>query len=298
MTHGISHALPDCRSIRLALRVRFATKPPPYRPQKHTLAERRHMPESDTARDAPLPAPTRQTPAHPAACGCDHHPGQNGDHRCACRALRTPRRLHAAGGALFGLFAIVHFGVNATGGHPKTFARLVGTIHAMIDAVPGLTIAFVFLPLLMQIGSGLYLLYKDGLRYRPKGCNRGSTPRFFLQRATAIIVLAFVCLHLGTLHGWGLHPVPRTATGALAGYDPTHIFPAFGWAGALAFLLAVWSLSFHLANGAISGAHVWGVVSSDAGKRGWRRICATFGAFAALTSTTAWLAFGCIGLIR
>jgi succinate dehydrogenase / fumarate reductase, cytochrome b subunit len=212
-------------------------------------------------------------------------------HLCTCRPLSLPRRIHAAGGLLFGLFLAIHLTINSTAISEARFSRNVGMVHAILDWLPGLTLVTIFLPLLSQICSGIFLLTKEGIRYDSGGCNRGSTMRFFLQRLTALTVIAFIVLHLGTLHGWCLSTIPRSAAGGLAGYAPSRIFFNGGQIAGIPFLIGLWGAVYHLANGAISGANVWHLFSTDIAKRRWRLCSLTLGIALAVTGTVAWFAF-------
>lgn len=210
---------------------------------------------------------------------------------CTCHNLRLPRRLHAASGALFGSFLAVHLFVNSSALIPDVFNPVVTRIHSIINAVPGITLFLVFIPLCIQIISGLYLLHANGLLYRTKGCNRGSTPRFFLQRFSGLVILFFVTMHIGMLHNWGFHAVARNHRTALAGYDALKIFPLSGIAGAYLFLFGVLMVIFHLGNGAVTGAHVWGIIKREYPARFWIYACITVCGALTLCTLTAWYAF-------
>ncbi|MGB8600897.1 MAG: hypothetical protein WCD42_01740 [Rhizomicrobium sp.] len=231
-------------------------------------------------------------------CGCGGHasPAPKKTQTCNCKSLRLPRRLHAASAVVFGLFLIVHLIVNATALHPPAFISASGTIHSIIAQLPYITLFLVFLPLVVQIGSGLHLLSQEGVRFNAGGCNRGSTLRFFLQRISAIAVLIFVTLHLGTLHQWGWHQVPRHNASTATGYATAQLFPAFGAALSLLFLLGVTAMVYHLANGAITGAQVWGIIKTDRTKRIWRRLCTTAGVCLLVAGIAAFIGFGIPGL--
>ena len=102
-------------------------------------------------------------------------------------------------------------------------------IQGTLAHLPGFTLVAIFLPLLFQAASGLYLLRKHGLKYSVKKCNRGGKLRFFLQRATGLAILAFAAFHVGTLHAWGLHAVYQaTHLTALSRYANGGLFQAGG----------------------------------------------------------------------
>lgn len=216
-------------------------------------------------------------------------------HRCNCTSLRTPRKLHAVSGALFGLFVIAHLTINALSLHKIAFGGAIGLVHGAIAVLPWITLPLIFLPLLFQIGSGLYLLHKEGLIYHTGGCNRGSTLRYFLQRLTGPIILLFVLLHLGTLHNWGWHRVDHDAQ-SHTGYLTQQLFPAQGVVLSLFFLTGVAAMAYHLANGAITGNQVWGIIRRDAARKRWRHICAITGLALFLAAMAALIGFGIPGM--
>lgn len=216
-------------------------------------------------------------------------------HTCNCRPLRTPRKLHAVSGTLFGLFLTAHLTINALSLHPTTFTGVIGFIHSITAALPWITVPLIFVPLLFQIGSGLYLLRKEGLAYYTGGCNRGSTLRYFLQRLTGPVILLFALLHLGTLHNRGWHRVSHDAQ-THTGYLAQQLFPAQGMAFSLLFLTGVAAMSYHLANGAITGNQVWGIIRKNTARKYWRHICICAGVTLFLAALAAFIGFGLPGL--
>lgn len=231
-----------------------------------------------------------------AVCATPHH-AKPASHSCSCQSVKLPRKIHAASGAVFGIFLVAHLLLNSSALERTHFRGTIDFVHSIIHNLPGITLVLVFIPLLIQICTGLYLVYKDGLKYTPNGCTRGSKPRFFLQRVTGLVILAFVILHLGTLHGWSFAPVMRGASGPLAGYNPHHLFPAAGWITGILYLICVWGAAYHLCNGAITGSMVWGVVKKDPARMWLRRACAVAGILLAIFGTLAWFAFHATGML-
>jgi succinate dehydrogenase / fumarate reductase cytochrome b subunit len=259
------------------------------------------------------------TPANPAqatgkACGCKHHLElrQAGRPVCSCQRLVWPRRTHALSGALFGCFLAIHFAIAATALSPDRYQGAIDGVQAMVLRFPALVAIAVFLPLAWQIGSGLYLLRKEGMRYNVRKCNRGGKLRFFAQRASAIAILAFAAFHVATLHEWGLHGVHRLtgwtaldryAAGGL--FDPRVAFrstvagmsgfggaSAWGNAALAAFsLLGVGATVFHFANGVWSGSMIWKLASAPEAKRMWSRLAIVLGVALGLCGAAAWYAF-------
>jgi succinate dehydrogenase hydrophobic anchor subunit len=233
--------------------------------------------------------------------------------KCNCQGLKKPRRMHALCGLWLACFLAVHLAIGVTGWSPAAYQYNIGAIRGTLAQLPGITLAAIFLPLLFQSASGLYLLRRHGLKYNVKQCKRGGKLRFFLQRATGLAILAFVLFHVGTLHEWGLHAVYRTThLTLLSRFAQRGIFQpgegafrstveAFGrfcgtavaanWLIAILSLLGVWAAVFHAANGARSGAVVWNLVDKPEAKRRWSYAAIAIGALLFIAGTGAWCAF-------
>jgi len=251
-------------------------------------------------------------------CGCARHARVEAAARpaCACRRLVMPRRIHALNGAWIAVFLTVHFLIGISGAWPARYQRNAEAVRAMLSRLPGSDLAPIFLPLLIQAFSGLYLLRKEGLRYRVKRCNRGGQVRFFAQRATAIAILAFLVVHLGTLQEWGFHLLHRfTHLAGLSRYANGGLFDPHGAAfrsttaafrpawragrplawqnsGLMIFtLLGTLATAFHAANGACTGALVWNLLPSAASKRRWGYLCLAFGIALTVAGAVAWYEF-------
>lgn len=236
-----------------------------------------------------------ETTAAAVVCKTPHHAAPS--HSCSCQSVKLPRKIHAASGLVFGIFLVAHLLLNSSALEGTHFRSTIDFVHGIIHALPGITLVLVFIPLMIQIITGLYLLYMDGLKYTPNGCTRGSKPRFFLQRVSGLAILIFVALHLGTLHGWSFHPVARAAGGPLAGYNPTHLFPAAGWISGILYLICIWAAVYHIANGSVTGSMVWGVVKKEAARANLRKLSAVCGVILAILGTLAWIAFGATGAL-
>jgi succinate dehydrogenase hydrophobic anchor subunit len=124
----------------------------------------------------------------------------------------------------------------------------------------------------MQLVLGVYLLFKEGLRYNVKKCGRGNKLQSFLQRMTALVLIAFFVFHIGTLHQWGFHLLSRFfgweflkpfASGGIfstanvygstvhgirflwSTTEPDHVL---NWFFAVFTLLGAWAAVYHVAN--------------------------------------------------
>jgi succinate dehydrogenase hydrophobic anchor subunit len=210
-------------------------------------------------------------------------------------------------------FLFAHLAIGVTGWSPLAYQRNIDAIQGALGRLPGFTLDAIFLPLLLQAVSGLYLLRKEGMKYGVKKCNRGGRLRFFLQRATGLAILGFALFHVGTLHEWGLHAVYRaTHLGALSRYAAGGLFQAGGaafqstvegfgtfcgnrspgnWMVAAFCLLSIWATAFHAANGAWSGGIIWKLASTPEAKRRWRYVSTAIGVVLIVAGTVAWYAF-------
>jgi succinate dehydrogenase / fumarate reductase cytochrome b subunit len=221
--------------------------------------------------------------------------------------------MHAFCGLWMACFLTLHLAISITGWSPVAYQRNIDVIQGTLAHVPGFTLMAIFVPLLFQAVSGLYLLRKEGMKYSVKKCNRGGKQRFFLQRVTGLAILAFALFHVGTLHEWGLHAVYQaTHLSALSRFASGGLFQAGGTAFrstvegfgrfcatsaagnvlvAVLSLLGVWATAFHAANGAWSGGVIWNLVAKPESKRRWGYFAVAIGVALSVAGTGAWYAF-------
>lgn len=259
--------------------------------------------------------PTTEPVGNRPSAACKHHPELQPapQPKCNCQGLLRPRRMHALCGLWMACFLTAHLAISITGWSPAAYQRNIDVIQGTLAHLPGFTLVAIFLPLLFQAASGLYLLRKHGLKYSVKKCNRGGRLRFFLQRATGLAILAFAAFHVGTLHAWGLHAVYQaTHLTALSRYASGGLFQAGGAAFrstvegfgsfcgtsvasnvlvAVLSLLGVWATAFHAANGAWSGGAVWNLLPTPESKRRWGYVSIAIGVVLLVAGTGAWCAF-------
>lgn len=227
---------------------------------------------------------------------------------CKCGTLRPPRKLHAAVGLWLALFLGVHFSIGLTGMNPGKYESTVGLLHRSLAYLPNAVLLLVFIPMLLQAGSGLYLIAKEGLRYDVKRCDRGGKLRYFLQRWSGLAMLAFLIPHVGIMRDWWPSAAERwsashlhsfTLAGAPDGSSFAHTAAGFHpWNSptansiTIAFLLAgILGTVFHVANGAWSGGVLWKIVQSDRGKDWLGYTSLVVGLVLADMSFLAWYAF-------
>ena len=187
----------------------------------------------------------------------------------------------------FGAFLVEHLAATALGLRPGLFEQYMRKVHAALVEAPWLE-ALVFLPLAAPVSFGVYLLIKAGLRYDVKKCKRGSKMRYFLQRALAVAILAFLAFHLLTLRAWeprssgtevskeadSITAADSTKTALAASVQQIWGFlsranaPSFRHlAVAIFYLLGTASAIYHFTNGFWIGAIAWGVMQSAASQQ-------------------------------
>jgi succinate dehydrogenase / fumarate reductase cytochrome b subunit len=217
---------------------------------------------------------------------------------CKCGKLRPPRKLHAAVGLWLTLFMCLHLAIAVTGINPKQYQDSVDLLHRGLARIPEAVLLLIFIPLLLQAGSGLYLVFKEGMKYSTKRCDRGGKVRYFLQRWSGLAIIAYLLVHVASMRGW--LPLAHAGTAGSAG---TAAFPhtAFGfqpWNSTaansitIAFLLVgILGAVYHAANGAWSGAILWKAVTTEQGKARSEYLCAAFGIALLVMGAVAWYAF-------
>jgi succinate dehydrogenase / fumarate reductase, cytochrome b subunit len=173
--------------------------------------------------------------------------------------------------------------VNALGLWPARY-QAVDRIHGLGGLLPWLGLTLVFLPLAVHVGFGLKMLRGAGFAYHTGKHHRGGDLRFLLQRVSALILLAFLGLHILTLHDWGFHQIYRlTSWAALSPYQASGLFhPDQAYTSATSairdlaspaglrsagnvivmgfYLLAIWATAYHLSNGLSTTAMVWNLL--------------------------------------
>ncbi|MGC2209552.1 MAG: hypothetical protein WA532_05510 [Candidatus Korobacteraceae bacterium] len=220
---------------------------------------------------------------------------------CACGVLRPPRKFHAALGLWLAAFLGAHFLIGSAGVNPRNYEGAVGLLHRSLAYLPGAVFLLVFLPMLLQAASGLFLLTKEGLRYDVKSCNRGGKLRFFLQRWSGLVMVAFLLAHVASMRGRGLvghwNSIARSGApdGAAYAYTASGFhpfsFPALDTLTIVLLLAGILGTVYHVANGACSGGILWKLVESDGGKARLTYLSAAAGVALAVMGAVAWYAF-------
>lgn len=262
--------------------------------------------EADTNADADANAPAADADASAAdasaadgdakaPAGAEDAPASRSTSRDAPSAASARnRKLHALSGALaLGVFLVEHIATNASAlGGRGAYDAIVGAIERS-RVLPFVEVVFILLPLGFHAGYGLQLLRAEAApdavveRY-------GDRRLWRLQRLSAVFVLVFVLAHL-----WELR-VQRLVFGlpADALYTTLTARLSSTWAGvpfiALFYVLGLFAVAVHLANGLFAATAAWNVAASPSGRRRARIATLALGGvlFAVGASTVIALATG------
>ena len=191
--------------------------------------------------------------AEPASeSGCHSHSNSTAHeaHSCGCRGIRTPRRLHALLGGLLTLFLFLHLGIASLGSVPSRYNAAAAGLRQLSERFPIVEIVLLGL-IVAQTLIGVRLLIRSGLSYRSKRCKSDGVVRYFIQRLSAVILLAFIVGHLAMFKVW---PSVLTFTAV------SHRFTLGGNPILIGFYaVALAGIAFHAGNGLWTGASVWGI---------------------------------------
>lgn len=216
---------------------------------------------------------------------------------CKCGARTCPRHYLALTGYLLGAFFVLHLAANTLGFWPTKFQAVVNRIHSLGVLLPVLEVGLIFLPLSIHVAFGLRMLCLEKLKFGVEKHHHGSDLRYWLQRVTALILLAFILFHVVTLHRWfGRRFDPHNAfsSASHAIWQFWHGLPA-GHPGNLLFaqfyLLGIVAAVYHLTNGVTTGAEVLGFVSTPVAQKRLWRACLIAAPVLLLAGLAAWYAF-------
>jgi len=195
------------------------------------------------------------------------------------------RRLHSLTGLLpVGAYMCVHLTTNAsTLGGAEMFQKNVDLIHSLGPALPIVEWTFIFLPLLFHAIVGVVIIRSGDPNL--SSYHYVGNVRYWLQRVTAWIALAFIMYHVFHMHGWfhnqlwidnvakplhgyqfRPHEASSTAAKALASI-PMRI--AYG--------IGVISCVYHFANGLWTMGITWGVWTSAKAQQRANWLCGAIG---------------------
>jgi succinate dehydrogenase / fumarate reductase cytochrome b subunit len=223
--------------------------------------------------------------------------GEDAEHKCGCGGATCPRHYLAITGFLLGGFLALHLAVNALGLWPDKFQAAVNRNHSLGALLPVLEVGLIFLPLTIHVAFGLRTLRREKLTFGVEKHHHGSDLRQWLQRVTALIMLAFITLHLATLQRWfggRFDPKHAFSSASHAIWQFWHGLPA-GNPGNLIFaqfyLLGIVAAVYHVTNGVATGADFWGRPSTPVAHTRLWRICLIAAPALLLAGLAAWYAF-------
>ena len=209
--------------------------------------------------------------------------GAAAEHQCSCSGGgRCPRHYLAPTGYVLGGFLILHLLVNSLALWPGKFQSAVNRIHSLGALLPVLEVSLAAV-LIFHIVVGLRLMRRDKLKFISGEHFHGSPMRQWLQRVTAVIMLAFVLFHVAVMHRWfggrfdphdafssASHAIWQFWRGEPAGSFPNLLFAQF-------YLLGIVAAVYHVANGLATGAEVLGWTRTETAQdRLWKiSICAS-----------------------
>jgi len=213
------------------------------------------------------------------------------------------RRLHSLAGIIpVGVFVIFHLFTNFQMVRSGAFQHEVNFIHSMP--------ALLFMEILIWVAIGFHAAL--GIVYTVVGAkpNASTYPywdnwRYTLQRATGIIALVFIFLHVATLRwrwdvfGWfdpfyvsGLAPIDGSATEIPLAHASTAAALQTSWLVVLLYVVGAMSVVFHWSNGLWTAAITWGLTISETAQKRWAWICG--GLFVVLTIFFAGAIYGAL----
>jgi succinate dehydrogenase / fumarate reductase cytochrome b subunit len=173
---------------------------------------------------------------------------------------------------------------------------LVSRNHSLGAWLPVLEVGLIFIPLAIHLAFGLRTLRREKLKYGVEKHHHGSDLRQWLQRLTAVILLAFVSFHLVVMHRW-----------FCGRFDPHHAFASASravwqfWSGlpagnvanllfAQIYLLGIVAAVYHVTNGLATAAEVVGWVRTPAAQERLWRACLCAAPLLLLAGMAAWYA--------
>ena len=218
------------------------------------------------------------------------------EEKCNCGGHACPRHYLAYTGFLLGGFLLLHLATNALAFWPDKFQAVVGRNHSLGALLPVLEIGLIFVPLTIHVAFGLRTLRREKLKFGVAKHHHGSDLRQWLQRLTALVLLAFILFHVVVMHRWfGGRFDPHDACGSAsrAVWQFWRGLPAGNFANLLFaqfYVMGLFAAVYHVANGVATGAEVVGWVRTPAAQNRLWGVCAYAAPALFLTGMAAWYA--------
>jgi len=190
-------------------------------------------------------------------------------------------RLFSLAGLLpVGAYVVVHLLVNASVlAGPAMYQTQVDRIHSVGETmVTILEWAFIFIPILFHAIVGFWII--SGGLPNVGAYPYGSNVRYTLQRATGMLVAAFILFHL-----WQMHHLGRPLGGGH--FDAEHAASSAAivlhpFLMVLIYTIGTLCAVYHLTNGIWTFGITWGIWTSEGAQRRAGYVCAVFGILVAL----------------
>jgi len=218
------------------------------------------------------------------SCGCGSAGAKHGSGGAS--HSRRLCQIHGLVGLYLAGFVLVHLGLNALAMRPKVYGSMLAGLHERPGRANVLSLAFVLLPLAVQITTGLMRIARGGLR---GSCQHGPLPSW-VQRVSGLVVLGFLGIHLLLAKVIApFNPAHAMASAAGVVIAPTGQF-AVNCCVALLTVVALWAVALHVGNGVCSAIRF--VISRPAiqGRTAWRSLCAVVGLVVLSAGLCAWTA--------
>jgi succinate dehydrogenase / fumarate reductase, cytochrome b subunit len=184
-------------------------------------------------------------------------------------------RLFSLAGLIpIGAYVVVHLITNSLVlNGPAAYQDAVGQIHALGIFLPIVEWVFIFIPILFHAAVG-FVIILSGMP-NSNAYPYGGNIRYTLQRATGMIVFAFIVWHVIQMHRMGIlfggaHFNAEAATSSTA----TTLAP--GWVRVL-YAIGIVSAVYHLSNGLWTQGITWGIWTTQPAMRRAGRVCFVFG---------------------
>lgn len=222
--------------------------------------------------------------------------GEKAGRSCQCSGDgRCPRQYLAPTGYVLGGFLVFHLAVNTLALWPQKFQAIVNRLHSLGLVLPVLEMGLAAV-LAFHIAVGLRLLRRDQLKFITGDHFHGSPMRQWLQRVSAVILLAFLLFHVAVLHRWfggRFDPHDAFASAGRGIWQFWRGLPAGNWANLLFaqfYLVGLLAAVFHVANGLATGAEVLGWVRTPAAQNQLWHFNLCLAPLVLLAGMTAWYA--------
>jgi succinate dehydrogenase / fumarate reductase cytochrome b subunit len=203
-------------------------------------------------------------------------------------------RLFSLAGLIpIGGYLVVHLITNSLVlNGPAAYQGAVGQIHSLGMFLPFVEWTFIFIPILFHAFVGFIIIF-SGMP-NSNAYSYGSNIRYTLQRATGMIVFAFIIWHVWQMHRLGLmfgggHFEPEAATSSTAvTLAPTLV--------RVLYAIGIISAVYHLSNGLWTQGITWGIWTTPAAMQRAGRVCFVFGLIIGFIGLAALYGFSAVNV--